>query len=88
MRCACKRRDDNSESEKIDLIRPSLRGVIIDRLVANGLLPIDFDKQNCYPYLIAPFSSDDLHGDLRQVVGYYWRNAGEDIQEAWRNRAR
>ena len=88
MRCTYKSWDDNSESGKIDLMRPPQHGVIIDRLEATGLLPIDFDKQNGDPFLIAPFSSDNLRGDVRQVVGFYWMNAGEDIREAWRNHAR
>ena len=50
MRCAYKSWDDNSESEKIDLMKPPLCGVVIDRLEANGLLPIDFDKQNADPF--------------------------------------
>ena len=62
-----------------------MRGIIIDRLEENGLLPIEFDKQNGDLFLLAPFNSYDLRGDLRQVVGYYWMNAGEEIREAWRN---
>lgn len=87
IRCAFRSWDNLTEAQKIELMRDPLRGVIIGRLEEFGLLPDGFDRQNGDPFLIAPFSSDDLRADLRKVAGYYWRNASINIREAWNNRA-
>ena len=71
----------------MELMKPALRGLIIARLEDSGFLPNNFDQQNGDPFLIAPFSSFDLKGDLRVVVCYWWKLMDADMKEAWNRRA-
>ena len=86
-RCCYRSWSDLDEQRKMQLMKPALRGTIIARLEDTGFLPNNFDRQNGAPFLIAPFSSFDLKGDLRTVVCHWWKLMDADRKEAWNRRA-
>ena len=85
LRCAYNSwRDELSNAQKMDLIRPALRNIVIRRLQGSGFIAEDFNGD---PFTIAPFTPDDFKGDMRTVVSYHWRNCSQEKKEAWKRRA-
>ena len=76
LRCAYNSwRDELSNAQKMDLIRPALRNIVIRRLQGSGFIAEDFNGD---PFTIAPFTPDDFKGDMRTVVSYHWRNCSQE----------
>ena len=84
MRCAFRSWDGLSEGEKMALMKPALRQQIMSCLDESNLLPSSFNRETDDPFQLAPFSSSDLRGDLRSVVGFHWRNSSEERKLAWK----
>ena len=78
---------DLSEEIKMSLIRPALRMTLIERLRTSGILGIDFDENIDNPFDLAPFTSSDFKGDMREVVSFHWNRSSSERKEAWRQRA-
>ena len=78
---------DLSEEGKMSLIRPALRRTLIERLRTSGILGSDFDEITDDPFSLAPFTSSDFKGDMREVVSFHWNRSSDERKEAWRQRS-
>ena len=78
---------DLGDEEKMELIRPALRGTILERLEESNVLQPDFDHVNGDPFLLAPFSPSDFKSDIKKVVNYHWHNLTPEMKSAWNSRA-
>ena len=85
LRCAYNSwRDELSNAQRMDLIRPALRDIVICRLQGSGFVGEDFNGD---PFSIAPFTPGDFKADMRTIVSYHWRNCSQDKKDAWKRRA-
>ena len=69
------------------LMKPALRQQIMSCLDESNLLPSSFNRETDDPFQLTPFSSSDLRGDLRSVVGFHHRSSSEERKLAWKDRA-
>ena len=67
----------------MELMKPALRDIVVERLESAGVLLDGFDREHDNLYNLALFNSSDLRGDLRAVVGYWWREMDNNRKPSW-----